>query len=446
MYKRIESLKINVKDVYIIYFLKKTLYVKIFINKYIRGKGMNIFSILAKKRDGKELTKEEIDFFIKGICSGDIADYQASAMLMAMYINGLNDKELVNLTIAMKNSGDVADLSSIEGIKVDKHSTGGIGDKTTLIIAPMLASMGLKVAKMSGRGLGHTGGTVDKLESITGYNTALSPKQFINNVKKIGICLTGQSGNFAPADKILYALRDTTATIDNIPLIASSIMSKKLACGNDCLILDVKVGSGAFCKTLKEGMKLAKYMVKIGNGSGIKTMALITEMNNPLGKNIGNSLEVIEAVEVLKNGGPSDLRNVSIDLVANLYSMATGVSLSEATKKAVSVLEDGSALEKFKEVVKLQGGDVELINDTNKFEKAKYSFKFTAENEGYISSFNCQTIGETAVTLGAGRVKKEDKYTNKKNIKDVALNQFGKAVGISNKKVKPLKEVLAVVK
>ena len=322
---------------------------------------MRVFDILAKKRDGKELTKEEIEFFVKGICNGEIADYQASAMLMAMYINGLNDRETIDLTLAMKNSGDVADLSSIDGLKVDKHSTGGIGDKTTLIIAPMLAQMGLKVAKMSGRGLGHTGGTVDKLESITGYNTALSPKQFISNVKKIGVSVTGQSGNFAPADKILYALRDTTATIDNVPLIASSIMSKKLACGNDCLLLDVKVGSGAFCKTLKMAKELAKCMVKIGNGSGIKTMALITEMNNPLGKNIGNSLEVIESIEVLKNGGPQDLRNVSIDIVSNLYSMATGVSLSEATKKAMAVLEDGSALVKFKEMVKLQGGDVELI-------------------------------------------------------------------------------------
>ena len=433
---------------------------------------MRIFDILAKKRDGKELTKEELEFFIKGICSGEITDYQASAMLMAMYINGLSDSETVNLTISMKNSGDVADLSSIEGVKVDKHSTGGIGDKTTLIIAPMLAQMGLKVAKMSGRGLGHTGGTVDKLESITGYNTALSPKQFISNVKKIGVCVTGQSGNFAPADKILYALRDTTATIDNVPLIASSIMSKKLACGNDCLLLDVKVGSGAFCKTLKMAKELAKCMVKIGNGSGIKTMALITEMNNPLGKNIGNSLEVIESIEVLKNGGPQDLRNVSIDIVSNLYSMATGVSLSEATKKAMAVLEDGSALAKFKEMVKLQGGDVELINDVNNFEKAKYTFKVTAETEGYINSFNCQTIGETSVTLGAGRVRKEDGidfsagiimekkigdyvkvgdtiatlYTNKKNVKDSAIKQFMSAVVISSKKVKPLKEVLAVVK
>lgn len=433
---------------------------------------MRIFDILAKKRDGKELTKEELEFFVKGICSGEITDYQASAMLMAMYINGLSDSETVNLTISMKNSGDVADLSSIDGVKVDKHSTGGIGDKTTLIIAPMLAQMGLKVAKMSGRGLGHTGGTVDKLESITGYNTALSPKQFISNVKKIGVCVTGQSGNFAPADKILYALRDTTATIDNVPLIASSIMSKKLACGNDCLLLDVKVGSGAFCKTLKMAKELAKCMVKIGNGSGIKTMALITEMNNPLGKNIGNSLEVIESIEVLKNGGPQDLRNVSIDIVSNLYSMATGVSLSEATKKAMAVLEDGSALAKFKEMVKLQGGDVELINDVNNFEKAKYAFKVTAETEGYINSFNCQTIGETSVTLGAGRVRKEDGidfsagiimekkigdyvkagdtiatlYTNKKNVKESAIKQFMSAVVISGKKVKPLKEVLAVVK
>lgn len=433
---------------------------------------MRIFDIIAKKRDGKELLKEEIEFFVKGICSGEIADYQASALLMAMYINGLNDKETVNLTMAMKNSGDVANLSAIDGIKVDKHSTGGIGDKTTLVIAPMLATMGLKVAKMSGRGLGHTGGTVDKLESITGYNTNLSPKEFINNVKKIGVCVTGQSGNFAPADKILYALRDTTATIDNVPLIASSIMSKKLACGNDCLLLDVKVGSGAFCKTLKMAKDLAKCMVRIGNNSGIKTIALITEMDNPLGKNIGNSLEVIEAIEVLKNGGPQDLRNVCVEIVSQLYSMATGESLSVANKKALEVLENGSALQKFKEMVKLQGGDVKLIEDTDNFEKAKHVFKFTAESEGYINAFNCQTIGEASVTLGAGRVKKEDSidfsagiimekkigdhvkvgetiallYTNNKKAKEFALKQMARAVTISNKKTKTPKEVLAVIK
>ena len=309
---------------------------------------MRIFDVIAKKRDGKELTKQEIEFFVKGICSGEIADYQAAALLMAMYINGLNKRETCELTIAMKNSGDVADLSSIDGIKVDKHSTGGIGDKTTLVIAPVLACMGLKVAKMSGRGLGHTGGTVDKLESITGYNTALTSKQFINNVKKIGVSVTGQSGSFAPADKILYALRDTTATIDNVPLIASSIMSKKLACGNDCLLLDVKMGSGAFCKDIKMAKELARCMVDIGNDSGIKTIALITEMDNPLGKNIGNSLEVIEAIEVLNNGGPQDLRTVCVEIVAQLYTIATGTPLAESKAKAISVLENGEGLNKFK--------------------------------------------------------------------------------------------------
>ncbi len=369
---------------------------------------MRMYDIIQKKRDGKELSKQEIEFFISGYVKGEIPDYQVSALLMACYFNSMTKQETFNLTNAMLESGDRADLSMFEGLAVDKHSTGGVGDKTTLIVAPIVASLGCYVAKMSGRGLGHTGGTVDKLESIKGYNTSLSTNEFINIAKKCGISVVGQTGNFAPADKKLYALRDVTATVDNIPLIASSIMSKKLAAGADTIVLDVKCGSGAFMKDEKSAKDLAKCMVEIGNSFGKNTAAIITNMDLPLGKNIGNALEVKEAIDVLKGKGPEDLMQVCVEISALITSMALKKPLDEMKFKAKEVLSNGIAYKKFLEWVSSQGAKIDVFDDLNEFCKPKFSYEIVAQKDGYINSMNAEIIGKSSVVLGAGRNKKED--------------------------------------
>ncbi len=369
---------------------------------------MRIYDIIAKKRDGYELSDEEIAFFVKNYVSGEIKDYQASALMMAIYLNGMSDRETVTLTLEMAKSGDMLDLSAIEGIKVDKHSTGGVGDKTTLIVAPIVAALGCKVAKMSGRGLGHTGGTVDKLESIDGFNVALEPDEFLDTVNKTGICVVGQTGNLAPADKKIYALRDATATVGSIPLIASSIMSKKLAAGSDCIVLDVKYGSGAFMKTPEDALLLSEKMVAIGKGAGKRVRAVISDMDTPLGKNIGNILEVKEAVEILKSGTDSDLTQVCIALAANIIVLAFGTSYDEAEKKVLAVLRNGEAYNKFLEMVISQGGDASLIENTEKFRKARCRKEILSPADGYISATDAEKIGSASVVLGAGRATKDD--------------------------------------
>ncbi len=369
---------------------------------------MNFVDIIRKKRDGFELSKEEIEYFAFSAANEHVPDYQLSALLMAICFNGLTERETLDLTDAMARSGDMADLSGIEGIKGDKHSTGGVGDKTTLIVAPIVASCGVKIAKMSGRGLGHTGGTVDKFESIPGFRTSLDSEEFTSIVNECGLCVAGQSGRLCPADKKLYALRDVTATVDNISLIASSIMSKKLAGGADCIVLDVKCGSGAFMKDKASAVKLAEEMVKIGRGAGRKIAALITDMDVPLGHNIGNSLEIIEAVETLKGNGPEDLTELSVLLSAKLLQLAGKGSFEECKELAKSKIEDGSALEKLAEMVSLQGGDADYIKDTTKFTKPKFSYEIKSSRKGYISKMNTEGIGSVCVELGAGRLKKED--------------------------------------
>lgn len=369
---------------------------------------MRIYDIIAHKRDGLELTDEEIAFFVSNYTAGKIKDYQAAALLMAIYLRGMTDRETVTLTNEMAHSGDMLDLSDCKGVTVDKHSTGGVGDKTTLIVAPVVASLGAKVAKMSGRGLGHTGGTIDKLESISGFKTELSPKEFIEQVKDIGICVIGQSGNLAPADKLLYSLRDATATVGSIPLIASSIMSKKLAAGAQCIVLDVKTGSGAFMKTIEQAELLSRKMVDIGSACKRKVAALITDMNTPLGNNIGNALEVKEAVEVLGGNGPEDLKEVCVALASNIISLSENMPIEEAKKEVLRVLSDGTALLKLCEMVKMQGGSVAQIADTELLPKAKFSHEVLSTAEGYISFMNAEKIGSSSVILGAGRVNKGD--------------------------------------
>ena len=364
---------------------------------------MRMYDVIAKKRDGHELSSEEIYGFIEGYVDGTIPDYQASALLMAIFFNGMNEREILDLTTAMMKSGDQVDLSPIEGIKVDKHSTGGVGDKTSLIVAPIVAACGVKVAKMSGRGLGHTGGTVDKLESIPGFRTDLNEEEFFDVVRKTGISVIGQSGNLTPADKKLYALRDVTATVESIPLIASSIMSKKLAAGSDCIVLDVKTGSGAFMKTVESSVKLAETMVKLGENAGRRTCALITDMDVPLGKNIGNSLEVIEAVDTLKGKGPEDLTHEALYLAANMLELAGKGYEDTCMKLAQSVIDDLSALNCLKEMVKAQHGDVSVIEDTDNFTKAKYSFEVKADRAGYIAHMDTEGCGIASMMLGAGR-------------------------------------------
>lgn len=370
---------------------------------------MSILDIIAKKRDKKELTKEEIEFFVKGYTEGSITDYQAAALVMAIYINGMNEREITDLTLFMAHSGDVLDLSSL-GEVVDKHSTGGIGDKITLILMPIVASLGIPVAKMSGRGLGFTGGTVDKLESIPGYNTNVPVDKFIENVKNIGISLIGQTLNLAPADKKLYALRDTISCTESIPLIASSIMSKKIASGANKIVIDVTCGSGAFMKNLESAKKLARVMTKIGELANKETKCIITDMNQPVGRAVGNTLEVIEAIDILKGKYlPEDIKNIITELGANMLLLANKVnSIEEGKIKILENLNNGKAYEKFVQLVQNQGGDISYIENTDKFEKAKYIVPIVAEKTGTVSKLDALTIGKLSVYLGAGRMKKED--------------------------------------
>lgn len=369
---------------------------------------MRMYDIIKNKRDNKELTKEEIEFFVKGYTDGSIPDYQASALTMAIFFNGMTEKETAILTLAMANSGDTVDLSQFENKTVDKHSTGGVGDKTTLIVAPIVASLGCIIAKMSGRGLGHTGGTVDKLESIDGFNTSLTNKEFFEQVKNIGIAVVGQTGNLTPADKKLYALRDVTATVDSIPLIASSIMSKKLAAGSHTIVLDVKCGSGAFMKTPEDAKALAEEMVKIGKNNARNMAAIITDMNTPLGKNIGNSLEVIEAIEILKGKGAEDLKFVACALATEIVALSKNIPVEEASELVDNAISSGKAYEKFKEWIVAQGGNGDWIENPDNFPKACYKEDIIAENDCYISSMNAEEIGISSVVLGAGREKKDD--------------------------------------
>lgn len=369
---------------------------------------MRMYDIIQKKKEGKTLTKEEIYYFIEGYVKGDIPDYQISALLMAIFYKGMDLEESTNLTLAIRDSGKKWDFSSIEGIRVDKHSTGGVGDKTSLVVAPIVAAIGVKVAKMSGRGLGHTGGTIDKLESIPGFKVELKNEDFINQVNKIGIAIIGQSNDIAPADKKLYALRDVTATIDSIPLIASSIMGKKLAADDDCIVLDVKTGSGAFMKTVKESKQLATVMVEIGKRAGKKMLAILTDMAKPLGRAIGNSLEVIEAIETLKGNGPKDFTDLCVMLSTNILYLASYGTKEECEKMVIKSIQDGSALYKLKQMIKAQGGNENCVDDYSIFGQAKFQYEVKAKTSGYINSVNAEGYGMASLLLGAGRNVKED--------------------------------------
>ena len=368
---------------------------------------MHMYDLITRKKHGAALTDEEIAFMIDGYVKGEIPDYQMAAMLMAIWFSGMTDHETAELTQVMARSGDQIDLSAISGRTVDKHSTGGVGDKTTLIACPLVAACGGKIAKMSGRGLGHTGGTVDKLAAIPGYRTELTREEFFHTVETCGISLIGQSGNLAPADKKLYALRDVTATVDSIPLIASSIMSKKLAAGASAILLDVKTGSGAFMKTQEDAIRLARTMVAIGEEAGRHTVALITDMDVPLGCGIGNSIEVMESMDVLKGEGPADLREVSLQLAANMLYLVGKGTPEECRAMAEKSIEDGSAFETFCTMVRAQGGDDSVLRDYTKFPQAPYRAEIKAERSGYITKMNAEEIGETSVVLGAGRETKE---------------------------------------
>lgn len=368
---------------------------------------MRMYDIIEKKRDGHELASEEIHFFITEYCKNNIPDYQASALLMAIFLRGMSERETAVLTDVMAHSGDMIDLSAIPGIKVDKHSTGGVGDKTTLILAPIVASCGIPVAKMSGRGLGHTGGTIDKLEAIPGFNTGISGESFIKNVKEIGIAIAGQTGNLAPADKKLYALRDVTATVNNIPLIASSIMSKKIASGADRIVLDVKTGSGAFMKNLEDSVKLACEMVKIGENTRRHTVAVVTDMDIPLGKAVGNSLEIMEAIDTLKGKGPQDLTQVSLELAARMLELGGLGSLEECRAMAGEAVESGRALSKLSQLIERQDGNKNVINDYSLFPQVSHKFAYKAKQPGYISSMKTDAVGTASLILGAGRETKD---------------------------------------
>lgn len=432
---------------------------------------MRMYDIIDRKKNGEELTKSEIEYFVGGFTRGEIPDYQASALLMAIWFCGMNDRELADLTLSMAHSGDMINLDAVDGFTVDKHSTGGVGDKTTLIVAPAVAACGGKVAKMSGRGLGFTGGTIDKLESIPGFNTSVGEKEFIDNVNKIGLCIAGQTGEIAPADKKIYALRDVTATVDSIPLIASSIMSKKLAAGSKGIVLDVKCGSGAFMKTYEDAKLLAEKMTAIGQRAGRKTVALITNMDIPLGRAVGNALEVKEAVKILKNEQKDELYEVSVALAAHMLSLVNSKDICECEKMVRLAIENGSALEKLKEAVAAQGGDISYIDDTSKFIDASVCIEYKAEKGGYINKIDAQKIGRASVLLGAGREKKDDVidfgagiylckktgdevregdtvarlYTNKNEYADSALAVIKEAFDYSQKKPYIGKTVLGTV-
>ena len=369
---------------------------------------MRMYDIIEKKKHGGALTDEEICFLVKGCADGTIPDYQLSAFLMAVYFKSMTDAEMTALTLHMAQSGDTADLSALGSMTADKHSTGGVGDKTTLIAAPIAAALGCKIAKMSGRGLGHTGGTLDKLESIHGFSVSMEAADFIRQVNEIGIAVIGQSGNMVGADKRLYALRDVTATVDSIPLIASSVMSKKLAGGSQNIVLDVKYGSGAFMKTAEDAKILAEKMIAIGKGAGRKVAAVISSMDAPLGNAVGNAIEVKEAIKVLNGGGPADLREISLTLAALMYSLASGTDFHDCLPLCEASIDNKSALKKFRDMVAYQGGDVDVIDNPDLLTTAKHTVEFKADRAGYIRSMDAEKIGNASCVLGAGRAKKDD--------------------------------------
>lgn len=433
---------------------------------------MNIIDIIAKKRDKLALTRQEIKFFIKSLVNHKVEDYQASTLLMAVYLNGMNHEEIVNLTKAMTSSGEVIDLSDIPGVKVDKHSTGGVGDKTSMVVAPLVASFGVKVAKVSGRGLGHTGGTLDKLESIPGMSVSLTNAKFKELVKKNGIAIMGQTKDLDPADKALYALRDVTATVGSLPLITSSIMSKKLASGSDTILLDVKVGSGAFMKTLDQAKELSKLLVSVGKACNKDTRAIITDMQEPLGFAVGNILEVKEAIDTLHNQGPKDFTELCVTCAAIMLTQAKVTNdLNKAKEMALTNLKNGKAFYKFKEWIASQGGDVYYLDHPDKFKNAKHVYQIKSKQIGYIKEIEALTIGEAAMHLGAGRLKTTDKidptagiilnkkvgervkisdvlctvYTNKDNVNE-ALKNIRKAFKITPIKVKSPKVIIDYIK
>ena len=433
---------------------------------------MRIYDVIKKKRDGYELTKEEIEFFVEKYSKDEIPDYQASALLMAIYLNKMSKQETVYLTDAMMNSGDVIDLSKIEGIKVDKHSTGGVGDKTTIALAPLVAACGAPVAKMSGRGLGHTGGTLDKLEAIPGFSIEMDSDKFIKSVNEHKIAVCGQTATIAVADKKMYALRDVTATVDNISLIAASIMCKKLASGANAILLDVKTGDGAFMKTLDDSFELAKEMVDIGNGMNRETIGLITDMDEPLGFAVGNSLEVIEAIETLKGNGPKDFIHLCETLGAYMLVLAKNVdTFEEGLDKIRNVIKDGSAIEKLKVFIENQGGDKRIVDDYSLLPQASIAEEIKAPKSGYISRIEAEEVGISAMMLGAGRETKEDildlsagiiltkkvgdyvnegdviatMYLNKEEKLKSAKERFINAYTIVDEKVEPKKLVYGVV-
>ena len=370
---------------------------------------MNIQEIIAKKRDKKELSKEEIDYFVKEYTDGNIQDYHASALIMAIYINGMNDRETTDLTLAMAYSGEVLDLSRFGENVVDKHSTGGVGDKVSIILLPIIASLGVPVAKMSGRGLGFTGGTVDKMESIPGYRTNIDINEFIQNVEQTGISMIGQTMNLAPADKKIYALRDSISCVENIPLIASSIMSKKIASGANKIVLDVTVGKGAFMKNKEDAEKLADQMIRIGKLSGKEVQCILTSMDEPLGSSVGNTLEVIEAIDFLKGNMKEDVKQVVLELGAYMLKLAgKGADIQYNKSLIMKNIENGKAFDKFVEMVERQGGDISYIKDTSKFEKANFMIPVLAQKQGYVKELNAEEVGKVSCELGAGRIKKED--------------------------------------
>lgn len=369
---------------------------------------MRMYDIIAKKRDGKELSPQEIDFFVKGFCEEEIPDYQVSALLMAICFNGMSSGETAHMTMTMAKSGDTVDLSGIEGVKVDKHSTGGVGDKTTLVVGPLVAAAGIPVAKMSGRSLGHTGGTIDKLESIPGFKTNISRAKMIDSVNRIKIAIAGQTGNLVPADKKIYALRDVTATVESIPLIASSVMSKKIAGGADAIVLDVKTGSGAFMKIVSHAKELAKEMVSIGKNLGRNTVAVVSNMDQPLGNAIGNALEVREAIETLKGKGPKDLEELCVVLGAHMLKLSGRTQEIDTLKEELrALLKNGKAFEKFREMVINQEGNVKFIDDPSLFKEPRLKIPFKAGREGYISRIQTDSIGVASMILGAGRENKD---------------------------------------
>ena len=371
---------------------------------------MNILEIIEKKRDKKELTKEEIEFFINGYTNGELADYQAAALVMAIFLNGMTKQETTNMTLSMANSGEILDLSKLNKTIVDKHSTGGVGDKVSICLLPLVASLGVPVAKMSGRGLGFTGGTVDKMQSIPGYKTEIDMNNFVKNVENIGISMISQTMNLAPADKKLYALRDSISCVESIPLIASSIMSKKIASGAEKIVLDVTVGKGAFMKNIEDAEKLANEMIEIGKLANRETVCVLTNMDEPLGYAVGNNLEVIEAIEFLKGKMPEDLKEVVLELGAYMIKLAgLGDNLEENKLKMLENTSNGKAFDKFVEMVKNQGGDISYIENTEKFSKAKFIEPIKAKKVGYIQEINAEEVGKIACSLGAGRIKKEDK-------------------------------------